>query len=61
MRCKACDSILRDEEIIYREEQQRWEDLCRNCRGKIYDDNDDLDLVSLGIDIVEDIGHADYD
>ena len=35
MRCKACDTVLKEEEIIWREKRKQWEDLCTVCRNEI--------------------------
>lgn len=32
MRCRACDAIMKLEEIIWRFELETHEDLCRTCR-----------------------------
>ena len=58
MRCAACNSVLKDEEIIWRHEVKQWEDLCRTCRRNIYVVDDELDVDSLGIDIL--IDKEDY-
>jgi hypothetical protein len=36
-RCKSCDSILEESEIVWIEEKQQHEDLCRCCRKIIFD------------------------
>ena len=59
-RCRACDNVLRDEEIIWRPALGIWEDLCRKCRSSIHDPDNDLDIDNLGIDIVgDDYGQED--
>lgn len=35
MRCKACDSILKPEEIIWIPDRESHEELCRVCRYSI--------------------------
>lgn len=32
-RCKACDEVMQDTEIIWRTHLNVWEDLCRRCRA----------------------------
>jgi hypothetical protein len=44
MRCKACDSIMDANEILWDEEQKQHEELCRRCRDAVRTD-DDIDIV----------------
>lgn len=58
MRCKCCDRQLKSAEIIWYPEQQRHEDLCSKCRGKIFQDflDNEWDVEKLGMytgDIME--------
>ena len=57
MRCKACDEIMKEDEIIWIEEFSMHEELCRKCRKSLADDDDDLDPTALGLDIY--IGEVD--
>lgn len=36
-RCKACNSILKEGEMVWKEELKTHEDLCLKCRNQIYD------------------------
>ena len=38
MRCRACNSTLKSNEIIYYPDQDRHEDLCTVCRHAIWQD-----------------------
>ena len=48
MRCKACDSVLKDSEIFIRtievdgKEKKVFEDLCKQCRSTIPDYDDEV-------------------
>ena len=35
-RCKACDSVMDESEIIWRAVINQWEDLCSTCRVIIH-------------------------
>ena len=35
-RCKACDAILEEHEIVYKEEEGQMEELCSVCLAIIY-------------------------
>lgn len=56
MRCKACDSILEESEIIWYPEKNEHEELCRACRQQLfalennYSDSDLLLDASEGIE-----------
>mgnify|MGYP001549578160 CR=1 FL=1 len=51
MRCKACDNILEDKEIVWYEERQEHEEFCSSCK---------LDLLKILDDYSADI-EIDYD
>lgn len=36
-RCAACNNIMKDNEIKWREDIQQHEDLCLGCRREVYD------------------------
>lgn len=44
MRCRACDSILKPNEIIWIEEYNTHEELCRKCRDTLHHECD-IDIV----------------
>jgi len=48
-RCRACDAILEESEIIWKPDVKRHEDLCRCCRKIIFDleSNESLDVEGL--------------
>lgn len=48
-RCKSCDKILRGSEIIWDPETLRIEDLCLQCRKKIFEDEDEQVTVNLTV------------
>lgn len=35
MRCKSCDSILEENEIVWYEEEQTHEELCSTCLNMV--------------------------
>ena len=37
MRCKACDVELSEYEIIWRQELERFDELCKQCRTIVYE------------------------
>ena len=37
-RCKACNKILSESEIIWNEDAQLHEELCRRCRNAVHKD-----------------------
>ena len=43
-RCKACDAMMDASEILWDEEHQQHEELCRRCRDAVRID-DDIDIV----------------
>lgn len=36
MRCKACDKVMRENEIKWREDIKQHEELCLKCRQAVY-------------------------
>ncbi len=52
MRCKACDKVLDESEILWRPTIEQWEDLCRNCRYIVFSYNDELNVESIGVDVI---------
>lgn len=36
MRCKSCNKILKENEIIWRPEQGQHEELCMSCRNIVF-------------------------
>lgn len=60
MRCKACDKIMEDTEIIWDEERKEHEELCSKClkiindldKEEFVDEEDDIDSL-VYIDIEE--------
>lgn len=56
MRCKACDKVLEESEILWRPTIEQWEDLCRTCRYIVFSSSPgSIDIESVGEDFVEDI------
>ena len=45
MRCKACDNILRPQELRWHEQQQELEDMCLQCRTVVAVSMQELDMV----------------
>jgi hypothetical protein len=50
MRCACCDKELKSSEVIWYPEQNRHEDLCKKCRGAVFDDlhESGFDVESIG-------------
>lgn len=48
-RCKACDSVMEDSEIIWKEEECEHEELCSKCLKLIrqYEEEDDFDVTTI--------------
>lgn len=36
MRCRACDNLMKENEIKWREDIKEHEDLCLKCRQAVY-------------------------
>jgi len=51
MRCKACDTILEEFEIIWDQERREYEELCKKCRMTIIyhwlEDHDPEGLIHI--------------
>ena len=49
MRCKACDKVMEDTEIIWNEELKEHEELCSKCLKLIhdYEEEDKYDLETI--------------
>lgn len=49
MRCKSCNKIMRESEVIWRQDLQQHEDLCLRCRQIVYgysaEDQETIDLL----------------
>ena len=45
MRCKACDNILRPQELRWHEQQQELEDMCLQCLTVVAVSMQELDMV----------------
>ena len=45
MRCKACNEVLEDYEIIWDEEKKTHEDLCTTCRGMVYEELESIHIT----------------
>lgn len=46
MRCKACNAIMQENEIKWREDIGEHEDLCLKCRKEIYEiSTEDLEVI----------------
>lgn len=59
MRCKACDEVMEEHEIIWHEDWGIHEELCIRCRKKLQEEDEDLDPEALGLDIYIDDGGMD--
>jgi hypothetical protein len=45
-RCKACNAILKENEMKWREDIKQHEDLCIKCRSSVYDLSvDDIEVI----------------
>ena len=45
-RCKGCNAILKETEIVWRADIQQHEDLCLKCRKEVYEiDIEDLEVL----------------
>lgn len=55
-RCKACNTLLKDEELFINKNTNLPEDLCLSCRKAVFSvsDPDTIDPVSLGLDVCSD-------
>lgn len=60
MRCKACDSVLEETEIIWKEEEQCHEELCSKCLKLIHKYEEEEDLTTI-IDISVEETYDDYE
>ena len=57
MRCKACDNIMKPEEIIWRERLKQFDELCFECRYAIFHTDEDSEVLQV---INEIIGKGRY-
>lgn len=46
-RCKSCNAIMQEREIVWIAEEQRHEELCMKCINSIYDDEMDSEIEGL--------------
>ena len=51
MRCRACNEVMGEHEIVWRPEIGQHEDLCLCCRRAIFTVEEDLEV---GVSIVDD-------
>ena len=51
MRCKACDVNLNDNESTRSDEHGDYYDLCHECFYSIYEEDDELDFVEMGLTV----------
>lgn len=66
MRCKACDKVMEDTEIIYYEDIGEHEELCSGCLKLVrqYEEEEDLDLLKneeVDVTTIIDIEKEYYD
>lgn len=62
MRCKACNAVMQSEEILWNDEYQEHEPLCRKCRDAVRED-DGLEILyedELYTDSIIDTKDYDY-
>lgn len=60
MRCKACDAIMAEWEMVIRPETGEFEDLCLVCRKASQDDDDiELEIEAEFALLLEQYGHGD--
>ena len=45
MRCKCCNEIMTEAEIIWYEERKEHEEFCASCKSKLFDDLDEYGLI----------------
>ena len=54
MRCKACDSVLKQTEIVWNTSINTFEDLCRACRNSVKETLQEFDSVEENIRLPQD-------
>ena len=63
-RCKACDNVLDEKEIIWYEDTGEHEDMCNNCKQIIRDMDDEYSIDFGSEDTFSDIiptNYSDYE
>ena len=56
MRCKACDAMLEESDIIWQPSLHKHEDLCTVCRRKALYESDDLEELDTVLKSLLNIG-----
>lgn len=52
MRCKACNSKLKEHEIIWRADRHEFEELCLVCRNVVFSTNSETSLKEVPMDLI---------